>query len=302
MDDSQRDNLVKVAVVGGAGFAAYEFLYKPYAQRKELERLTQLAILSQGKSLTESTQDAIAGACMAAAAAKLKMPPELAASSCKGIGVLATKGIQLAAKGAVVVGKGIGKGTVAAVKGVGKGTVAATKAVGKVGAAGGKAIAKGTVAVVYKAPKAVIGTTVNTADRLVTGAVKMVIPKPVQQIISKALPAPVKKAASITKKVVKKTLCLGVFCGLDGVDDDASLAYFSQLAPQSHARAMLSQLAAADRPNPLAVHAHQFRARAVPSRQAPRLRTLPKSAAGALSVRRQGVAAPAGAAFYGRFL
>jgi hypothetical protein len=127
-----------------------------------------------------------------------------------------------------------------------KGAVIAGKVVGKGVAAGGKAVGKGAKFVAYDAPKKVIGTTVNAA---VNATIGHILPK---------------KAT----KIVKKVFCLGIFCGLDGVDvydralgADAGRARARRAARPSnpfaaHARALggLGDVAARG-PNPFAARA-----------------------------------------------
>lgn len=98
-----------------------------------------------------------------------------------------------------------------------KGAIVAGKAVGKGVAAGAKEVGKGAKFVAYTAPKKVIGTAVT---------------KSIDATVGRVLP----KSAS---KVVKKVLCLGIFCGLEGLDDyrgayDLALA---DAAPSPFARA-----------------------------------------------------------------
>lgn len=200
-----RDPLGTLIVVGGLGAGAF-FGYRWWQREQAKAALLAEAerLKAQGMSTKDALLNAAAGACTAAATA-YKIPG--AGPMCQGAAIVALKAAELTAKGAIIAGKAIGKGTVAATKAVGKATIAT-----------GKAIGAGTKAVVYTAPKKVIGGTVNTADRLLTKAVTMAIPKPVARVISKVVPKPVKKVAAVTKKVVKKALCLGIFCGLDGID------------------------------------------------------------------------------------
>ncbi len=122
--------LVRVAAVAGAGFAAYEFLYKPWAIRRALEEATRakvLANLNKGMGIEDAASDAVATAC-AGAATVYKVPPALSGPLCKGVGLIAVKGAIVAAK---EIGKGVklaGKGAKVVAKGVGKGA----KAVGSV--------------------------------------------------------------------------------------------------------------------------------------------------------------------------
>lgn len=254
-------------MVGGLGAAGY-FGYRWWQREQVKAALLAEAekLKAQGMSTKDALQNAAAGACVVAAAAKLKIPPAQAQPMCMGAAILAYKAAELTAKGAVIAGKAIGKGTVAATKAVGKATVAT-----------GKAIGKGTKAVVYTAPKKVIGGTVNTADRLVTKAVTLVVPKPVAKVISKITPKPIKTVAKVTKKVVKKALCLGVFCGLEGADGyEAALSGAAPLA-----------------------------ARRAPGRRAPVLvaaRRPAVRAAGRSPVRGAQAHRPAGAAYYARLL
>jgi hypothetical protein len=115
--------LVTLAVVGAAGFAAYQFLYRPWAMQRDLEALTRAQIqanLARGMSITDAAANAVAGACAAGAAA-YKVPPAISGSICQGVGVLAVAGAKQVAKGAVIAGKVLGKGVG---KGVGKGAKA----------------------------------------------------------------------------------------------------------------------------------------------------------------------------------
>lgn len=130
-DSGAGGQLVRVAVVGAAGLAAYEFLYKPWAMARELEAITRakvLANLNKGMGIEDAAAEAVATACTAGAAV-YKVPSTLAAPLCKGVGLLAVKGAIVAAKeigkGAKVAGKGIKAGA----KGVAKGA----KAVGSLG-------------------------------------------------------------------------------------------------------------------------------------------------------------------------
>ena len=122
--------LVKVAAAAGAGLAAYQYLYKPWAMRQELERLTRLKVqenLNKGMGIQDAAAEAVATAC-AAGATVYKVPPALSGPLCKGVGLVAVKGAILAAK---EIGKGAklaGKGAKVAARGVAKGA----KAVGSV--------------------------------------------------------------------------------------------------------------------------------------------------------------------------
>lgn len=122
------ETLLPVVALAGGAWAAYEFLYKPWKIRHDLEALTNAQInanLAKGMSLTEAADNAVAGACVAGAAV-YKVPPEVSASICKGVGVLAVAGAKEAVKGAVIAGKVVGKGVAKAAGGV----KTAAKAVG----------------------------------------------------------------------------------------------------------------------------------------------------------------------------
>ncbi|MEO7827191.1 MAG: hypothetical protein ABIR60_08630 [Allosphingosinicella sp.] len=212
--DDRGRTLVTAALLGGAGYLGYRL----YVQEKlkaalYAEAQAQLA-KNPGMSIKDAMTNAAAGACTAVAAV-YKVPPSAGAPMCQGLAVVATKAVELAGKGAIIAGKAIGKGT-----------VAATKAVGHAGAVVGKGVATGAKAVAYTAPKAVIGGTVNTADKYLSKLATTVLPT---KLISKITPKPIKQVATVTKKVVKKVLCLGIFCGLDGLQDVGELAYRDQV-------------------------------------------------------------------------
>lgn len=268
-------SLVQLALLGGAGLAGYEFLYKPYAIRKELERATAAAAaanLAKGHSLTDSVSDAVAGACVVTATV-YKVPPNLAAPLCQGVGVVVTKGAILAAKGAVIAGKAIGKGTVTAVK-----------AVGKAGEATGKA-----------------GKFVITAPtKAVSAVLNKIIP-------GKYVPAPVKKVAN----VIKKASCLWL-CGLEDEEIAGMLGELGMTGALDDE--MARHLRRPERRNPLAVRPRQlpraqnpFASHAAlqgfPTRQATSARPALKRSAGAspASAARK-PAASTGRAFYGQHL
>jgi hypothetical protein len=125
--------LAQLAALAGAGLAGYFLLYVPWAQRRALEELTRAAILAnqaKGMGVADAAAHAIAGACTAGAAV-YKMPPAVAGPLCQGVGLVAVKGAQAAAKGAVIVGKLTGRGAKAVGQGVGKGASAVGKGVGK---------------------------------------------------------------------------------------------------------------------------------------------------------------------------
>jgi hypothetical protein len=246
------DPIRTLIVVGGLGAGAY-FGYRWWQREQVKAALLAEAerLKAQGMSTKDAITNAAAGACTAAAsAAHIPNPGPL----CKGAAIVAIKAAELTAKGAIIAGKAIGKGAIAT----------------------GKAIGKGTKAVVYTAPKAVIGGTVNTADRLLTKAVTVAIPKPVQKLISKVVPKPVKTVAKVTKKVVKKALCLGIFCGLEGADGyEMALASAAPLARRPGGRR-----------SPVLV----------PARRPPR------ALAGRSPVRRPNTRRPNGAGYYARLL
>jgi hypothetical protein len=108
-----------------------------------------------------------------------------------------------------------------------KGAVIVGKVVGKGAAAAGKGIGKGAKFAAYTAPKKVIGTAVT---------------KSIDATLGKVLP----KSAS---KVAKKVLCLGIFCGLEGLDYPAAVdAVLADVAPSPLARAR--RLPSPSGPNP----------------------------------------------------
>lgn len=213
-------------VGGGIGVAGY-FGWR-WWQREQI-RLATLAeaerLRAQGLSLKDSITAAAAKACTATAAG-YGMPPAAAGPLCNGIAVVAIKGAELAAKGAVIAGKAIGKGVVVAGKGI-----------GKAGAVVGKDVGKGAKFVAYTAPRKIIGGTVNAT---------------VNATIGKVLP---KKAT----KVVKKVLCLGIFCGVDGLSGieyrdaiDSAIGDTSAAPPNPFGRARAGGRRAE---NPFAAHA-----------------------------------------------
>lgn len=131
MPDGGSGQLVRVAVVGAAGLAAYQYLYRPWAMARELEAITRakvLANLNKGMGIEDAAAEAVATACTAGASV-YKVPPALAGPLCKGVGLVAVKGAIVAAK---EIGKGAvlaGKGAKVAARGVAKGA----KAVGSLG-------------------------------------------------------------------------------------------------------------------------------------------------------------------------
>ena len=216
MDDQGDDRgrtLITAGVVGVGGYLAYKWWVEQRLKDALLADAQKQLAKNPAMSVKDALTNAAAGACTVAASV-YKIPPAAGAPMCQGLAVVATKAVELGAKGAIIAGKAIGKGT-----------VVATKAVGKAATVVGKGVATGAKAVAYTAPKKIIGGTVNTADKLITGAVKAVIPDVVERAISKVVPKPVAKAASVTKKVAKKILCLGIFCGLDGLEDVDATAY-----------------------------------------------------------------------------
>jgi hypothetical protein len=177
----QEDQIVKLVVVGAAGLGAYKFLYEPWAARRALQEITEAQIragMQQGMGIEEAAQRAIAGACVVAAAA-YKVPPEASGAICQGVGVLAEKGVKLAARGAVIAGKVVGRGAAIVGRGIGTGVKAAVYTAPK---AAVKFVGKGVKAAVYTAPKAgikftgkVVKTAVYTAPKAVgKAAVKTV--------------------------------------------------------------------------------------------------------------------------------
>ncbi len=118
---------------------------------------------------------------------------EAAATACKVAG--AAYGVPPSASGPIC--GGVAKLAIAGAIAAGKGAVIAGKAIGKGTVAAGKGIGKGAKFVAYTAPRKVVGTAVT---------------KSIDATIGHVLP----KSAS---KVVKKVLCLGFLCGLEGLDD-----------------------------------------------------------------------------------
>lgn len=143
---------------------------------------------------------------------------EAAATACRATGV--TYGIPPAASGPIC--SGVAKVAIAGAIAAGKGAAIAGRAIGKGTVAAGKGIGKGAKFVAYTAPRKVIGGGVNTA---------------VNATIGKVLP----KTAT---KVAKKVLCLGIFCGLEGIDYNSVLG---DAAPSPFARA---RRASPSGPNP----------------------------------------------------
>ena len=136
-----------------------------------------------------------------------------AATACKVVG--SVYGVPPKASGPIC--GGLAKFAVASTEATIKGAVIAGKAIGKGAAAAGKGIGKGAKAVAYTVPKKVIGTTVT---------------KSIDATVGRVLP---KKAS----KVVKKALCLGIFCGLEGLDYPAAVdAVLADVAPHPLARAL----------------------------------------------------------------
>lgn len=141
---------------------------------------------------------------------------EAAATACKVAG--AAYGVPPSASGPIC--GGVAKLAIAGAIAAGKGAVIAGKAIGKAGAVVGKDIGKGAKFVAYTAPRKVIGTAVT---------------KSIDATIGHVIP----KSAS---KVVKKVLCLGFLCGLEGLEglDDYRAAYdlaLADAAPSPFARA-----------------------------------------------------------------
>jgi hypothetical protein len=138
---------------------------------------------------------------------------EAAATACKVAG--AAYGVPPQASGPIC--SGVAKLAIAGAIAAGKGAVIAGKAIGKGTVAAGKGIGKGAKFVAYTAPKKVIGTAVT---------------KSIDATIGHVLP----KSAT---KVAKKVLCLGIFCGLEGIDYAAALGDVAPrpFAPSPFARA-----------------------------------------------------------------
>jgi hypothetical protein len=154
-----------------------------------------------------------------------------AATACKMVG--SVYGVPPSASGGLC--GGLAKIAYATTEATVKGAVIAGKAIGKGAAAAGKGVGQGAKFVAYTAPKKVIGTAVT---------------KSVNATIGRVLP----KSAS---KVVKKALCLGIFCGLEGVDDyrTAVDAVLADAAPNPFARARAGYRPSG--PNPFAIHARR---------------------------------------------
>jgi hypothetical protein len=252
--------IVPIAIFGGAAAVLYKFAYEPWAAKRALQALTEAqmrANLAKGMGIEEAAQNAIAGACVAAAVAKLHMPPEQAAPMCKGVGILAEKGIVYAAKGAVIAGKKIGQGAAVVGKGVAKGAVAVTKGTGEI------------VAAAVSVPLAPVKAAVDLVRHPVTGVKRAVVnavyrnPVAVARTIGGAVAHPAAAVKSVATalihpvstvktvaKVAKKILCFG-FCDLGDVD------YLDQVAGEGRARArrLHGALEEAPESNPFAVHA-----------------------------------------------
>jgi hypothetical protein len=167
------DQIVKVALAGAAAFAAYKFLYEPYAikQRLQAELVAQTqANLAKGMTLEDASTAAVSGACQAVAAF-YKIPPSSSGGVCKGIGALATYTTKLTLKASLAAAKLAGRGAKAAVLGVGKGVKAGVVGVGK-----------GVKFAAYTAPKKVITTGASVVKfasytapkKVITGGAKAV--------------------------------------------------------------------------------------------------------------------------------
>jgi hypothetical protein len=302
LDDSP---IVPLAIFGGAGLALYEFAYKPWAARQAVAAATAAAAkanLAKGMGIEEAAQNAIAGACVAAAVAKLHMTPDQAAPLCKGIGVLTEKGLKYAGKGAIIAGKEVGKAAVVVGKevekgavAVGRGTVTAAKGTGQIVAAAASVplapikqvvnvvrhpvtgVKNAVVTAVYRNPVAVGKTVVNAVTHPVS-TVKSIVTAPLHPVDT------AKKVASVAKKV----LCFG-FCDLGDVD-----ALDVAEGDGRRARRTVGALAKAPGGNPFAAHA---RNRDRPANRKPRsLAGLPAGG------RRPRNSAAAGADFYLRHL
>jgi hypothetical protein len=219
MADGDNQQLVKLVVLGGAGFAAYKFLYEPWQQKKmldeEIQRQTQ-ANLAKGMTLADASTAAVSGACQAVAAF-YKIPPDKSGGVCHGIGALATYTTQLTikalGKGAKAVGKAatvVGHDVAVAGRAVGHTVATGAKAVGHTAAVLGKGVGKGasTVAKVAK-------FTHYTAPKKAVTTVAKVIKFTHYTAPKKA----VKAVASVTKSVAK-SVAHGF--GLWGLDVDAT--------------------------------------------------------------------------------
>lgn len=274
--------LVPIAGLGALGVAGYFGLQWWRREQVKKALLAEAARLqAKGMSLEDSLTNAAAGACVIAAAA-YKIPPAQAGPICNGAAIVAMKAAKLVGKGAIIAGKAIGKGA----KVVGHDVKVATKAVGHAGAVVGKDIGKGAKAVAYTAPKKLIGGTVNTADKLL-GKV------PGAKLLGKV------PGAKTVHKVVKKALCLGIFCGLDGIEDY---------------RAGVDQALAAlprQRRNPMAAYARARPSGGNPFQRHAGAAARPVGAAGAPGVRRAALSRPgrggrptldAGVVYYARLL
>jgi len=168
-DEDNRDQLVKVALLGGVGFAAYKLVYQPWAFREEVRRRTEAEatrLAAGGMGIEEATQKALAGACVAAAAI-YKVPPNVSAATCQGVGIVVEKTLKVVGKGAVIAGKAIGSGVKTGVMAVGSGVktgvlavgsgvATGARAVGTAAVASGKAVGTAAKFVGYTAPKAVV--------------------------------------------------------------------------------------------------------------------------------------------------
>jgi hypothetical protein len=199
---ADQEQIVKVALAGAGAFAAYKFLYEPWATKRALQELTEAqmrANLQQGMGIKQAAEQAIAGACMVGATT-YKIPPAASGAICQGVGILATKGVQLAAQGAVIAGRVIGHGAAVVGKDIGHGAAVIGRGIGK----GGQAVGSATKFVAYTAPKKVITTGAKVVKFAAYTAPKKVIT------------TGVKTVAKGTKAVVKS---ISHGFGLWGLED-----------------------------------------------------------------------------------
>lgn len=122
------EQLARVALVGAAGVAAYQFLYKPWALRRDLEDLARQAALNAAARGSDPIAGVVAAACTAGAAA-YGAPPTIAGPICQGLAPLAIKGAKEVVKGAAIAGKVVGKGIGKGAKAVGSTTKKVAKSI-----------------------------------------------------------------------------------------------------------------------------------------------------------------------------
>lgn len=136
MDDQGDDRgrtLLTAGVVGVGGYLAYKWWVEQRLKEALFADAQKQLQKNPGMSIKDAMTNAAAGACTVAASV-YKIPPAAGAPMCQGLAVVATKAVELGAKGALIAGKAIGK---------------AAKAVG------------------YTAPKKVIGVTKKVAKKVV---------------------------------------------------------------------------------------------------------------------------------------